>query len=91
MRSEVPAMGQPSSIPPGEHGESSQGWQPHPGPYPPRSPDKNSRSPAQRLGLLLAILVGIAVALVAGFLLVQMISYDNCTDHAHGRAEYAKC
>ncbi len=31
------------------------------------------------------------VALVAGFLLVQMISYDNCTDHAHGRAEYARC
>ena len=52
---------------------------------------KSSRTPVQRVEILLAILVIVAVASVAGFILFHMVSYENCIEHAHGRGEYAQC
>jgi hypothetical protein len=88
-------MSESPSMPPGPYGEGPHGWQPYPGPYPPPPAGKRPRSPAQRGGLLLVTLIGIAaalvVALVFGFLVFGWISMENCRDHAQGRAEYAKC
>jgi hypothetical protein len=85
----------PGPYPPPPPGEGPRGWQPYPGPYPPPPAGKRPRSPAQRGGLLLVTLIGIAaalvVALVFGFLVFGWISMENCRDHAQGRAEYAKC